>query len=300
MGIRKPRFYDWKARKGLDNQHNGFTPKSSWILPHERKAILSYFSKNEGNGCRRLAYMMNDEDIVYVSPTTVHRVLKAEGLIDNGIQSPTKKGTGFEQPIKPHTQWHIDISYINAGGTFYYLCSILDGFSRFIVQWDLQSSMQEDSVEIIVQKALEKFNLQDSDDKPRLISDNGSQFKAKEFKQFIKLCGMGQSFTAPYYPQSNGKIERWHRELKSKAVRPIQPRDYSEAYKCIEGFIENYNYKRLHSAIGYVTPFDKLLGLDAELQSERKRKMTQAQIMRKAEWQKIQNSELEIPLAQAV
>jgi len=286
LDVRKPRFYDWKRRKGQENQHNGQIPKDTWILPEERTAILDFFSKNPLNGCRRLSYMMIDEDVAYVSGSTVHRVLKAEGLIDSQNSSSGKKGTGFVQPIKPHEQWHIDVSYINAGGTFYYLCSILDGHSRFIVHWDLKESMKENDVELIVQMARERF----PDEKPRLISDNGPQFKAREFRAYIRFCGMEQTFTSPYYPQSNGKIERWHKELKQTCIRPKAPRTLEEAKECVEEFVEQYNYQRLHSSIGYVTPFDKLLGINDDLKRERAEKLEKARLHRKNAWKAIQSS----------
>jgi putative transposase len=285
LAIRKTRFYDWKKRYGQKNCHNGQIPKDSWILPSERQSIVDYYSKNPGNGCRRLAYMMMDENVVFVSGNTVHRVLSAEGLINKSSQKPSLKGKGFDQPAKPHEQWHIDVSYINAGGTFYYLCSILDGYSRFIVHWELSESMKEEKVEMIVQRALENAGHCN----PRLISDNGPQFKAREFKVFIRLCGMDQTFTSPYYPQSNGKIERWHKELKQTCIRPRQPRNLDEAKRYVSEFIEQYNYSRLHSAIGYVTPYDKLLGLDADLKVERKKKLDGAREARKRAWKQIQH-----------
>ena len=88
------------------------------------------------------------------------------------------KGTGFEQPLQPHQHWHIDVSYINLCGTFYYLCSVLDGFSRFLVHWDLRESMTEAEIEIILQGAKEKY----PEAKPRIISDNGPQFIARDLK----------------------------------------------------------------------------------------------------------------------
>lgn len=293
LEIHKARFYDWKKRYGQQNCHNGQIPKDNWILPSERQSIIDYHSKNPSNGCRRLAYMMIDEDVVFVSGNTVHRVLSSEGLISKSSAKPSQKGKGFDQPSKPHEQWHIDISYINAGGTFYYLCSILDGYSRFIVHWELSESMKEERIEMIVQRALENSGACN----PRLISDNGPQFKAREFKVFIRLCGMDQTFTSPYYPQSNGKIERWHKELKQTCIRPRQPRDLGEANRYVSEFIEQYNYLRLHSAIGYVTPYDKLLGLDADLKIERRKKLEAAREARQKAWKQIHRQSGEKELA---
>ncbi len=152
--------------------------------------------------------MMLDQDIVAVSPSSVYRVLKKADLLRRWSTKPSKKGTGFTQPLRPHDHWHIDISYINICGTFYYLFSILDGCSRYIVHWEIRESMAEADIEIIMQRAMEMF----PGVAPRIISDNGPQFIAKDFKEFIRISGMKHVRTSPYYPQSNGKIERWHRK----------------------------------------------------------------------------------------
>ena len=129
--------------------------------------------------------MMLDADIVAVSPTSVWRVLGQAGLLSKWNGKPSKKGTGFEQPLAAHQHWHIDVSYINISGTFYYLCSILDGCSRYIVNWDLRESMTEADIEIILERAKELH----PEARPRIISDNGPQFIAKDFKEFIRVSG---------------------------------------------------------------------------------------------------------------
>ena len=280
IDIGKPRFFEWKKRYGVPNQHNGLMPKDTWILESERAAIIDYYGKNPGIGCKTLAYMMIDEDVAYVSHNTVYRVLKKAGLLEPASGKPSLKGKGFNQPECAHQQWHIDISYINVAGTFYYLCSVLDGYSRFIVHWEIKESMKQEDCQLVVQRAKEKMD----SPKVRLISDNGPQFKAKQFKSFIRSSGMDQTFTSPYYPQSNGKIERWHKELKSKCIRPKQPRTQQEAEALIGEFIEYYNYGRLHSAIGYVTPYDRLAGIDAELIDSRSVKLSQARQRMRELW----------------
>jgi len=221
--------------------------------------------------------MMIDSDSVAVSPTTVYRVLKEAGRIGRANNKPSLKGTGFIQPIKPHQHWHIDISYINISGTFYYLCSVLDGFSRSILHWDIRESMTEDEVEIILQKAREKF----PGETPRIISDNGPQFIALDFKKFVRQCGMTHVRTSPYYPQSNGKIERWHKSLKQECIRPKVPLSLEDARRLVDEYVDHYNNIRLHSAIGYVTPTDKREGRDQQIQAERDRKLEAARAKRK-------------------
>lgn len=195
---------------------------------------------------RRLAFMMIDADVVAASPSSVYRELRAAGLIADRFSKPSRKGKGFVQPLAPHRHWHIDFAYLNVAGNFYYLCSVLDGCSRFIVAWDIRVSMCEADAEIVLQRAREAF----PEARPRVISDRGSQFTARDFKEFIRLWQTSHVMTSPHYPQSNGKIERFHRTLKAGAIRPKTPLCLEDA-RCIVGaFIEDYNCVRLHSAIG--------------------------------------------------
>ncbi|MCJ7738654.1 MAG: DDE-type integrase/transposase/recombinase, partial [Anaerolineae bacterium] len=184
----------------------------------------------------------------------------------------TKKGQGFHQPLAAHHHWHIDMAYINICGTFYYLCTLLDGYSRYVVHWKIRESMTEADVEVILQRAREKF----PEARPRIISDNGPQFIAKGFKEYIRICGMTHVRTSPYYPQSKGKIERWHRSVKSECIRPTTPLSLEDARRVVRKLVTVYNTQRLHSAIGYVTPQDKLEGREALIFVERNRKLTEA------------------------
>jgi putative transposase len=221
--------------------------------------------------------MMIDADIVAVSPSSVYRVLLAAGLIKARNSKPSLKGKGFVQPLKPHEHWHVDVTYVNVAGTFFYLCSILDGCSRFIVHWELRESMTEPEVETIIQRACERF----PDARPRIISDNGPQFIAKDFKEFIRICGMTHVRTSVNYPQSNGKIERWHKTLKGECIRIKTPLSLEDARRLVAEFVEHYNEVRLHSAIGYVTPADKLAGRDKAILEERDRKLDAARERRR-------------------
>jgi len=277
LGVTASKFYDWRQRYGCVNEHNGWVPRDFWLEPWEKEAIIEFHLKNPLEGYRRLTFMMLDADVVAVSPASVWRVLKQAGLLSRWKSKPSRKGTGFEQPLQPHQHWHIDISYINLSGTFYYLCSILDGFSRFLVHWDLRESMRETDVDVILQQAKEKY----LEAKPRIISDNGPQFIARDFKEFIRISGMTHVRTSPYYPQSNGKIERWHKSLKGECIRPGTPLSLEDARRLVEGYVEHYNNVRLNSAIGYITPKDMLAGHQQEIQAERDRKLDAAKEQRK-------------------
>ena len=221
--------------------------------------------------------MMLDDNIVAVSPSSVYRVLKGAGLLSRWLPKSSRKGNGFTQPLRPHEHWHIDISYLNICGTFYYLCSILDGCSRYIIHWEIRESMTEADVEVIVQRARERF----PKTTPRIISDNGPQFIAKDFKEFIRVAGMTHVRTSPYYPQSNGKIERWHHTLKRECIRPGVLLSLDDAREVVGGYIANYNNIRLNSAIGYIAPKDKLEGRDKRIFKERDEKIEAARDARR-------------------
>jgi putative transposase len=278
IGIARSKFYDWQFRYGKVNEHNTWIPRDFWLTDAERQAIINYYADNPLEGYRRLTYMMMDADIVAVSPSSVYRVLLNAGLLNRWNRTQSKKGTGFTQPLKPHEHWHIDISYINISGTFYYMCSILDGFSRYIVHWDIRESMTESDVEIILQRAREKF----PDAQPRIISDNGPQFVSKDFKEFIRISGMTHVKTSPYYPQSNGKLERYHKTIKGTCIRVRTPLSMADAIRIVTEFVEHYNNKRLHSAIGYITPKNKLEGNAESIFAQRDAKLAAARETRKA------------------
>jgi putative transposase len=148
----------------------------------------------------------------------------------------------------------------------------MDGYSRFLVHWDLREQMTEADVEIILERAKEQY----PGVRPRVISDNGPQFIAKDFKEFIRISGITHVRTSPYYPQSNGKIERWHKSLKGECIRPGTPLSLEDARRLVKSYVEHYNNVRLNSAIGYITPKDMLAGHQQEIQAERDRKLETA------------------------
>jgi transposase InsO family protein len=277
IGIGSSKFHDWKLRFGKLNEHNGNVPRDHWLEPWEKDAIVKFHDQFPREGYRRLTFMMLDRDIVACSPASVYRVLKQAGRIGHRFAPPTRKGTGFVQPLAPHEHWHVDISYLNLGGTFYYLCSVLDGASRSIVHWEIQPQMTETETQIILQRAKERY----PQARPRIISDNGPQFIAKEFKEFIRVSGMTHVRTSPYYPQSNGKLERWHQSIKSECLRPQTPLSLDDARRIATSYVRYYNEVRLHSALGYITPQDQLQGRAQQIHDERDRKLHQARERRR-------------------
>jgi putative transposase len=277
LGVARGKLFDWRKRYGKVNEHNTLVPRDHWLEAWEKKAIIDFHAQHPLEGYRRLTFMMLDKDVVAVSPASVYRVLSGAGLLDRWNRKPSKKGTGFVQPLAAHEHWHIDISYLNVAGTFYYMCSILDGASRAIIHWEIRDTMTEQQVEVVVQRGRELHPLA----RPRIISDNGPQFVAKDFKEFIRIAGMTHVRTAPYYPQSNGKLERYHKTIKGDAIRPAAPATLEEARAVVARFVAHYNSVRLHSALGYVTPNDFLGGRQSEIWAARDRKLEAARERRR-------------------
>jgi putative transposase len=211
-------------------------------LQWEKGAIIDSHRQFPLEGYRRLTFMMLDRDIVAVSPSSTYRLLKGAGLLDSWKPKPSFKSTGFAQPLAPHEHWHVDVSYINISGS-----------------------------------GLEKYPHAE----PRIISDNGPQFIARGFKDFIRIAGLTRVRISPYYPQSNGKIERWHKSLKNDCIRPGVPLNVQDAHRLVTGFVEHDNSVRLHSAIGYTTPVDKLAGNKEAIFAARDQKLLQAREARK-------------------
>jgi len=266
------KFNRWKDRYGKANEHNAMIPRDYWIEPWERDAILSFARQYPLEGYRRLTFMMLDRDVAAVSPATTYRVLKGAGIIGARNVPPSRKGKGFVQPLQPHEHWHVDFSYVNIGGTFYYLCSVLDGASRAILAWDIRPQMKESDAEIVIQRAREAF----PQARPQIITDNGPQFIARDFKEFIRLWQTTHVFTSPHYPQSNGKLERYHRTLKEQAIRPKTPLTLEDAKRVVGDFIDHYNAIRLHAGIGYIAPNDRLASRHAAIFASRDKKLETA------------------------
>ncbi len=275
------KYHAWKQRRGRANRHNAQVPSRHWLLAWEREAIIVFARAHPLEGYRRLCYRMIDEAVVACAPSTVYRVLKSAGLLNCWEGKASSKGQGFKQPTAAHQHWHIDISYLNIAGTFYYLCSVLDGYSRFIVHWALTETMTTAAVEIVLQAARERV----PGATPRVISDNGPQFIARDFKEFIRLCGMTHVTTSPYYPQSNGKLERWHKSLKAECIRPNSPVSLGDARELMGTYVAHYNTVRLNSAIGYLTPQAKLEGREQAIFAQRQQRLQEARAARRQAYQ---------------
>ena len=213
-------YFRWLKSEGKEDRKVSSIPKGHWLLQWETEKIIEYKRENPEIGYRRMAWMMVDQDIVAVSPTSVYRTLQRAGLSSRWTTAPGNGAhrEGFEQPKRPHEQWHSDISYLNILGTHYFFISILDGYSRAIVHHEVRTDMTTIDVEIVTERALEKLP-EGVEQMPRLITDNGSQYASAEFKSYLRERDISHSKARVNHPQSNGKIERFHKSLKQECVR---------------------------------------------------------------------------------
>lgn len=287
LGIYNSKFKTWENRFGKPNEHNSMTPKGHQISPDEYATIVDYAKKSESksalyskNGYKSLTYMMIDSNIAFASPSSVYRILKKEGLLNQRNSKVSKKGDGYKQPTAPHQEWHIDIKYMNYRGRFLFFIGVLDGFSRYIVHHEVRESMTEYDVEITLQKALEKS----PGVHPKVISDNGKQFTGKDFENFIREMALRHVRISPYYPQSNGKLERFHKSLGDECLKGSALLDIEDARKIIAEYVKYYNEQRLHHALSYLTPKDVLEGKAKQKLNKRKKKLMQARQRRLQYW----------------
>jgi putative transposase len=278
LGLHESRLHEWSKRQGVPNNHNGGQPRSTWVDEQTKAAVVSFYLDHVEDGYRRCAYMMLDAGIAAVCPSTVFNILKRAGALRSRNAKPSRKGTGFKHALGLHEQWHTDISYIRIGDRFYFLISFLDGYSRLIVHSELREAMTDQDVNVVFQQALERCP-EAVRSKVRVISDNGKQFTGKEFRSMIQAYGLTHTTTSPYYPQSNGKLERWHQTLKID-INAKHLNSVDHARRIIAAFVRHYNEERLHSAIGYVTPKDMAEGRQAAILAERDRRLNEARAQR--------------------
>lgn len=272
-GIAPATYYDWFDN---NNQVKDIRVKRSKIytrlLAEEIKTVVDFRSDNPDEGYRKLTWMMVDRNIAYITEITVYRLLKSLNMLFMG-KSPDKAESEYKnKPLYVHHHWHTDIAYIKIRGIFYFLIMMLDGYSRFLLNWELMTDMTELSVSLFVNQTRENY----PEGRPMLIMDNGIQFVARDFKKLLSEINLEPVHSRPYHPQTNGKIERMNGTVKSEAIKKNNPVSYKEACNILNDYQYKYNYQRLHAGIKYVRPSDIFFGREKEVLKDRKRKIVLA------------------------
>jgi transposase InsO family protein len=281
LGLSADRFYRWRSRESLVDK-----PPIAKLAPHkllkeEQEEIVNYSLEHPEQRHRELWYNLAREEKVYVSSSSVYRVLKSESLVPPHVFGKPHREKVKPDPKRPHEDWMIDITYIPIQSVDWYLIVLLDVYSRYIVGWELSSSMTWREIQRVVDFAIEDLGLRDSQEKPCLHNDNGSQLKAKKLRQWLRELGVLQDFSRPKVPEDLAILERFMRTVKQEEVYPGEYPDQYEARDGIGIFIDYYNHRRPHQSLGYVTPYHKLTGKDEEVIQQRKRKHITAQQRRK-------------------
>jgi len=276
LGIKRSTFYGWYKRY-LEEGYEGLKSraverKAFWnqIPQAERQKVVETALDKLEMSPRELACHITDTKGWFISESSVYRILKQQGLItspafivNQAADEFKDKTTGINQ------QWQIDFTFLKVIlWGWYFLGTVMDDFSRFIVAWELSPNMKAADSEHVIDKALAYTGLK-KDNRPRILSDNGSCFKSKDFSKYLKGEHMSQVFGAPYHPQTQGKIERYHRTMKNviKLENYYTPEQLRGQ---IEAFIDYYNNRRYHESLGNLTPADVYYGRSEQILRKRK------------------------------
>jgi len=279
LGLTRSVYYDWLERlKEGTLVDRVVVPRSPLaVLLEEVEAVVDYAKTQPREGYRRLTWMMIDGDIAYLTPSTVYRILDRYDLLYRWKRPEPGYGRKVPEATYPNEVWHVDLMYLWVRGRWYFLVSVLDSYSRFIVHWELALSMRAQEIAEIIAVALERV----PGKKPRIVRDNGSQFLAKEWREVIRHFELEEIPIRARHPESNGRIERYHRSVREEAFGDRELENLYQARDLLRQWVSYYNQERLHSALNYLRPVDYYEGAPEALLAQRKRKLTEAATRRK-------------------
>ena len=281
LGVPKSTYYRWLMRKeqqGLEDDAGGGKPPWNRLTSQEVDYVLSAAREMPELSCRQLAAWTTDNQGFSVSESTVYRILHREGLVK---RAETRLAAGKEYHRKttgPQQMWATDASYFRVvGWGYYYLVTVMDDYSRFILAHRLQRDMTSDSFIEVVQEAVDRTGMDQVPitDRTRLLSDNGPGYVSRAFRDYLGMVGIRHILAAPFHPQTNGKLERYHQTLKQD-VNQLPYEVPSDLEAAIVAFVSYYNYRRYHKALGNVTPSDMLRGRREDILRRRREVQAQA------------------------
>ena len=286
--LRVPRstYYRWRARQMQSKQEcPAASTRIPWnkFSPPEEAAVLAVARESPEWSCRQLATWITDHLGLSVGESTVYRILKKEGLVQPPVMQLLAGKEYQRKTSSPHQMWATDASYFRVTGWgYYYMVTVMDDYSRSILAWKLQGDMTADSLIQVVQLAVDSTGMTEVplEDRARLLSDNGSGYVSRAFRDYLNLVGIRHILAAPYHPQTNGKLERYHQSIKQE-VNQVPYEVPSDLEVAISGFVDYYNNRRYHKALGNVTPDDVLNGRREEILITRKEVKAQTLAQRK-------------------
>jgi putative transposase len=279
LGIPKSTYYRWvtRAEEGSleDKTSDGWIPWNK-LTPEEKSMVLKVAHEMPELSSRQLSAWITDHKGFSASESTVYRILRREGLIKSPEIRLVAGKEYHRKTTHPHQMWATDASYFKVvGWGYYYLVTVMDDYSRFILAWKLQRDMTAYSLIEVVQEAIDATHMTEVpvEDRTKLLSDNGSGYLARAFRDYLSLVGIKHILAAPFHPQTNGKLERYHQTVKQD-VNQV-PYDFpDELDRAIGDFVDYYNYHRYHKALDNVTPADVLEGRREQILQRRKEVQT--------------------------
>ena len=269
LGIPKSSYYRW--RRGQPDSGNRRRPWNR-VTPEEEDKVLAVAREFPNLSSRQLSAWITDNKGFAVSESTVYRILRREGLVKRQETQLMAAKEYHTKTTRPHQMWATDASYFRVvGWGYYYLVTVMDDYSRFILAWKLQKDMSANSLIEVVQEAVDATGMTDVpvDDRTRLLSDNGAGYVSRAFRDYLHLVGIGHILAAPYHLQTNGKVERYQQSLK-REVNQLPYELPSQLERAIADFVDYYNHRRYHKALGDVTPADVLYGRRKQILQRRK------------------------------
>ena len=278
LGLPKSTYYDWCRRGGrrtLALEDRPSRSRAPWnrLRPEEVQAVLALARASPELSPRELALRITDAGAFSVSESSCYRLLKRHGLVKPAeVLGFAAQKEYYRKTSRPNQMWASDGAYLKVPGWgYYYLVTVLDDYSRFILAWRLQLDMTAGSLIEVVQDAVEKTGMTEVplSDRTALLSDNGPGYLAHAFAAYVRLLGIHHIVSAPYHPQTNGKIERYHRTLKGQ-VKLVVYETPAVLERALADFVQYYNYLRYHEGIGNVTPADVYYGRRDEILAKRK------------------------------
>ena len=263
LQVPKSTYYRWRARERQGKQNCSVQstriPWNRLSLPEEA-AVLAAARESPEWSSWQLATWITDHESLSVGESTVYRILKKEGLVKPPVMQLLAGKEYQRKTTGPHQMWATDASYFRVSGWgYYYMVTVMDDYSRSILAWKLQVDMTADSLIEVVQVAVDITGMTEVplEDRTRLLSDNGSGYVSRAFRDYLSLVGIRHIRAAPYHPQTNGKLERYHQSIKQE-VNQVPYEAPSDLEEAISGFVDYYNNRRYHKALGNVTPDDVL------------------------------------------
>jgi transposase InsO family protein len=276
LGLPRSTYYRWLKRQTegrLEDRKGGSSIPWNKLSPEEETRVLAEARASPELSCRQLAWKVTDSGHTYVSESTIYRILRREGLIKPAEIIGFKAGKEYHRKTKrPNELWASDCCHLRViDWGWYYLETVMDDFSRFILSWDLKIDMTGGSLEDVMQQAVDLTGMTDVplEDRTVLLSDNGAGYISQQFNQYLHLVGIRHITASPFHPQTNGKIARYHRSMKGE-INQVPYDMPSELKEAIRAFIEYYNYRRYHEGLGNVTPYDVYTGRHLEIIQRRK------------------------------